>query len=85
VQSDVTSQDKADINKKRVTTLTYPEIESDDLLVDITQNKRYTVQNRHLTELQTVGVHQVLTVSELARDAAEYRVVANFDNIAPIY
>lgn len=85
VQSNVTPQGKADVNKKRLTILTYPEVEHDDIVVDIAQNKRYIVQNRHQTELQTRGVHQVITVSELARDAIQYRIPSNFDHIPVIY
>lgn len=85
IQTNITPQDKADINKKRLTILAYPEIEVDDIVVDIQQNKRYIIQHRSTTELQTVPVHQVLTVSELARDSIEYRVPANLDASPVIY
>jgi hypothetical protein len=83
VQTDITPQGKADINKTRFYALTYPELEVDDVIVDIRQNKRYIIQTRHATEMQTQAVHQTCTISELARDSIEYRVVADFD-VAPM-
>lgn len=85
VQTQITEKDKTDINKKRATLLDVPIIETDDVIVDIQNNKRYIVQTRHSTELQTVAVHQQLTISELARDSVEYRIPVNADHIPVIY
>lgn len=85
VQTSITPQGKADVNQKRLTILAYPELEADDIVVDVKQNKRYIVKHRHATEMQTVTVHQQLTVSELARDSIEYRIVANLDHAPDIY
>jgi hypothetical protein len=85
VQTTMTPQGKSDVNQKRLTILDYPEVERDDVVVDIKQNKRYIILHRHATEMQAVAVHQQLTVSELARDSVEYRVPANFDHAPIIY
>jgi len=85
VQTSMTPQGKVDLSQKRLTILDYPEVEVDDIFVDIRQNKRYIVKHRHSTEMQTVAVHQQLTVSELARDSIEYRIPANFDHAPIIY
>jgi hypothetical protein len=81
----VSPQGTSEINQKRFTTLTIPELEYLDILVDVTNNKRFVVQHQHATELQTVAVHQVVTVSELSRDSVEYRIPVNFDSSPAIY
>lgn len=85
IQTNITPQGKADISQKRLTILDYPEVEVDDVIVDIRQNKRYIITHRHSTEMQTVAVHQQLTISELARDSIEYRIPANLDHSPLIY
>lgn len=85
VQTSITPQGKADINQKRLTLLDYPVLEVDDVVVDVRQNERYIVRHRHATELQTVTVHQQLTVSNLARDSIEYRIPVNLDHSPLIY
>jgi len=85
VQTSITPQGKADINQKRLTILDYPEVERDDIVVDVKANDRYIILHRHATEMQTVTVHQQITVSELARDSVEYRIPANVDHIPSIY
>ena len=84
-QTNITPQGKADVSQKRLTMLDYPEVEVDDVIVDIRQNKRYIITHRHSTEMQTVAVHQQLTISELARDSIEYRISANLDHAPFIY
>lgn len=85
VQTSITPQGKADINQKRLTILDYPELEVDDIVVDVRANDRYIVKHRHATEMQTVAVHQQLTVSELARDSVEYRIPVNLDHAPVMY
>jgi hypothetical protein len=85
VVTNITPQGKSDVNQKRLTLLDYPELEVDDIVVDVRQNKRYIVKHRHATELQTVAVHQQLTVSELARDSVEHRIPVNLDHSPQIY
>lgn len=85
VQTNITPQGKADVNKKRITMLAVPLIEPDDIITEIAQNKRYIVQHQHATELKTNPVHQSLTVSELATDSVEYRIPVNTDAAPVIY
>ena len=85
IQTQITEKDKADINKKRLTVLDVPDIEVDDVIIDVQNNKRYIVQTVHSTELQTLAVHQQLTISELATDSVEYRIPVNNDHIPVIY
>ena len=85
IQTSIASQGKSDINRKKLTMLTYPQIEPDDVLVELRQNNRYIVQHVNKTELKTVPVHQSITLSELARDSVEYRLPVNIDTIPVIY
>jgi len=85
VQTQMTPQGNADTSKKRVIILDYPAVETYDIVVDVAQNKRYLIENITHTELRTVAVHQDLTVSEIARDSIEYRIVVNYDYLPPIY
>lgn len=85
IQSDITPQGVTDISGKRVTLLDMPKIDERDIVIDLAQNKRYTVKLRHNTEMQTMVVHQVLSVTELARDSVEYRIPVNDTHIPMIY
>lgn len=85
VQTNISPQGKVDVNQKRLTILDYPVLEVDDIVVAVRQNERYIVKHRHATELQTVTVHQQLTVSNLTRDSIEYRVPVNLDHSPLIY
>lgn len=85
VQTQITPQGVADINKKRVVILDYPVVDTYDILVDVNQNKRYSVELASGTELRTHVVHQELTVSEVARDSIEYQIAVNYNNIPVMY
>lgn len=85
VQTDDAPQGKAEVNQARLTMLTIPKLEHADIIVDLGSNRRFFVQHQHATELQTVAVHQVLTISELSRDSIEYRIPANLEHSPAIY
>lgn len=85
VQTQMTPQGNADLNKRRLITLDYPVIDVYDILVDIRQNRRYLVEAAHGTELKTSVVHQDITLSEVARDSVEYRIPVNYDTAPVMY
>jgi len=85
VQTTMTQHGKSDRLQRSLTILAYPELEVDDIVVDIAQNERYTILARHSTELQTVAVHQNLILSDLTRDSIEYRIPVNVDHTPVIY
>jgi len=85
VQTTLTPQGKSDINHKRLTVLTYPMVESDDILVELNRNNRYLVKHVATTELQTVPVHQRITLSELSRDSVEYKIPVDDATVPVIY
>lgn len=65
------------ISESAVTGLTivdYPEVEPEDLVVELRTNRRFKVLRRVVTESSRVLVHQDLQVSELSRSAAEYYI-----------
>jgi len=85
VQTQITPQGVADVNKKRVVILDYPVVDVYDVLIDVAQNKRYLVDLASGTELRTHVIHQELTVSEIARDSIEYQIAINYDNVPVMY
>lgn len=85
VQTQMTPQGNSDTSKKRFVILCDPAVEAYDIICDVAQNKRYTVELVAHTELRSVPVHQELTVSELARDSAEYQLVIDYNAVPAIY
>lgn len=73
----VTPQGISEFRPTQVTLLDVPKIEPDDVLVFLRDNRRFVVKVVLQTELQTVGVHQKLEVSELARSSIEYRLTVD--------
>jgi hypothetical protein len=69
----------------QVTILDAPKVDPDDVLVFLKDNKRFLVKAHIQTELKTVGVHQKLEVSEIARSSIEYRLVVDPARIPPLF
>lgn len=85
VQTQMTAQGNADINRRRLIILDYPAVDPYDVIIDLRQNKRYQVSSATGTELRTQVVHQEITLSEIARDSVEYRIPVNYDTIPVMY
>lgn len=81
----VTPQGVAEFRPTQVTLLDVPRIEPDDVLVFLKDNRRFIVKAMLQTELKTVGVHQKLEVSELARSSIEYRIPVDPTRIPPLF
>jgi hypothetical protein len=81
----IAPQGVAEFRPTQVTLLDAPKIEPDDVLVFLQDNKRFVVKAVLQTELKTVGVHQKLEVSELARSSVEYRLVVDPARIPPLF
>jgi hypothetical protein len=73
-QTQISPHGMLETTHTRLTVLDYPELEPGDLVVDLRRNDRYVVKQVTPTTLKTVTVHQVATVSLLARDAVEYEI-----------
>jgi len=78
-------QGVAEFRPTQVTILDAPKVEPDDVLVFLRDNKRFVVKAVLQTELKTVGVHQKLEVSELARSSVEYRLVVDTARTSPLF
>jgi hypothetical protein len=85
VQTQMTPQGNADLNKRRLIILNYPIVDVYDIVADVRQNRRYLVEMAHGTELRTSIVHQDITLSEIAKDAVEYRLPVNYDTAPVMY
>jgi len=81
----IAPQGVAEYRPTQVTILDAPKVEPDDILVFLKDNKRFIVKAVLQTELRTVGVHQKLEVSELARSSVEYRLVVDPARIPPLF
>lgn len=81
----ITPQGVSDYRPTQVTILDAPKVEPDDILVFLKDNKRFLVKAVIQTELKTVGVHQKLEVSEIARSSVEYRLVVDPARIPPLF
>jgi len=70
------------ISESAVTGLTivdYPEVDNEDVIVELRTNRRFKVLRRMVTESSRVLVHQDLQVSELSRSAVEYNIPLEFN------
>ena len=74
VQSNESPQAKLDVNLTSIQFLDFPRIDEEDIIVEKATNRRYLVKSRYFTSLKTIPVHQTISVSELERQAVEYRI-----------
>lgn len=81
----VAPQGVAEFRPTQVTLLDIPKVEPDDVLVFLKDNRRFVVKVVLQTELRTVGVHQKLEVSELARSSIEYRLIVDPVRLPPLF
>lgn len=70
----VTPEQKSDANSVRFWLPDYPQLERDDVIVSLDDQRRFRVDVQLQTELRLVGVHQVVSCQELARDHVVYRL-----------
>jgi hypothetical protein len=55
----------------------FPEVEAEDILVFIRDNRRYIIEQISQTSVHAVMVHQECNISELARTSREYNLKAD--------
>jgi len=80
-----TEAGKTETNFISVIMLDVPEVQENDVLVFLRDNKRYLVSSITPTSIQTVTVHQELVVSELSRTDVEYELEADNVHTPPLY
>jgi hypothetical protein len=67
-------QAKMDINMTQIQFLDFPRIDEEDIIVEKANDRRFLVKSRYFTSLKTIPVHQTVSVSELERQAVEYKI-----------
>ena len=72
-QSVISEGGKTDTNGVQITLLDVPKLQDDDMIVFLRDNARFVVRMTSQTELQTVGVHQEVSASEIAKSSIEYQ------------
>lgn len=82
---ELTPQGLTEVRVTQVTMLDAPQVDSDDILVFLQDNRRFIVKDILHTELKTVKVHQKLVVSELPRSSIEYRVPVDLSRVPPLF
>jgi hypothetical protein len=70
----VASAGKVESNRLLVIMPYFPEVEVEDILVFLRDNRRYIIEGISLTSVHAVTVHQECNVSELARTSREYNM-----------
>jgi hypothetical protein len=67
-------QGKVESNRLMVYMPYFPEVEVEDILVFLRDNRRYIIEQVSLTSVHAVTVHQECSVSELSRTSREYNM-----------
>lgn len=68
----VASQGKVESNRLMAHLPYFPEVEVEDILVFLRDNRRYIIEQVSLTSIHAVTVHQECSISELSRTSREY-------------
>jgi len=85
IQTQTTGHGKSDVRVANFTMPEYPLVEESDILVDLRNNNRWLVKMTGKTSLQTVVVHQRITLSLLARDTVQYEFKVDPNTTPPLY
>ena len=80
----VAQQGKSEVNKFNIQLLDIPLLQDDDLIIEVTTNDRYIVERQGRTEIQRKPVHQLVTVSLMARTCVEYTIPVDPRTTPPI-
>lgn len=78
-------EQKSESNDAQIWLPDFPQMERDDVIVSLHDQRRYRVDRQVQTEVQLAGVHQVLTCQELARDHVIYRYAVSPNTLQPLY
>jgi hypothetical protein len=63
----------------------YPTLEQDDILVRLSDNRRFRIDQQLETQIQLNSVHQEISCQELPHDNILYRYPLNPNTIEPLY
>lgn len=76
---------KSDANDGTFWLPDYPTLERDDLIIHLSDNRRFRVDQQVETQIQLNCVHQEVPAQELPRDHIIYQYAVNPDTIEPLY
>jgi hypothetical protein len=85
ITSATSTPGKIEADKHNIQLLDIPLLQDDDLIVEIATDNRYTVERQTQTEIVRKPVHQLVTVSLLARSAVEYTIPVDPRTIPPLF
>jgi hypothetical protein len=76
---------KIEANKHNIQLLDVPLMQDDDIIVEIPTDNRYIVERQAQTEIVRKPVHQLVTVSLMARTCVEYTIPVDPRTIPPLF
>lgn len=85
VQSQLAEQGTSDQAESMVTLLDVPHVEKDDILVFLSDNRRFIVKQPVPGKLENVILFQRLQVAELPRSSIEYRITVDPLRAPPLF
>jgi len=83
--SDMAPEGLSEKRMTQITILDFPQMEPDDLLVDLRNDDRYFVQVVTPREIRSVLVNQSIVASLIARDAVEYTIPIDLTSTPGLY
>lgn len=63
----------------------YPQLERDDIIVSLANNRRWRVEQQVQPEIQYAATHQVVTLQEISHDHVIYRFLVDPTTRDPLY
>ncbi len=80
----IAAEQKTDSTTAKFDMLNVPRVERDDLIVFLSENRRFVIDQQTETSLRTVTVHQTVFALELPRSHIVYRIPVDPLTIPPI-
>ena len=81
----ITPMQKSDANDSTFWLPDYPQMERDDIVVRLSDQRRFRVDQQIETQIQLNSVHQEVGSQQLPLDNIAYRVLVNPDTVSPLY
>lgn len=79
------SEQKTEGSRAQIVLPDLPQLERDDVIVALEDQRRFVVWEQRQPELRLRGVHQIVDCLELARDHVLYRLAAQPGVVPPLY
>lgn len=79
-----TPEGKSDSNSVRIWMPHIPQLDRDDVIVFLRDNKRFRVDQQSETQITTVTVHQTISAVEIERSHILYKLPVDVDAVQPL-